>query len=261
MLIDWFTVIAQIINFLILLFLLHRFLYKPILKTIDKRKDQMEARWHAAEAEKQTAQAEAEKHRQAQRDLEEQREHILLEAKAQADEIHRNELQQARDEIAQKRQQWLRALENEQESVMATLQTEFGQHIVAIVRRILRDVANRDLEQQAVKTFQQKLHELDDDTRRAIADAFAHPDQPVTIQSGHELPESDQAALRQTLRETNVLNGQPIHFDVSPDLLFGIRLQNPAYDLAWNAEDYLEDLAKSMQEKTPSVQQENEENS
>ena len=242
MLIDWFTVIAQIINFLILLFLLHRFLYKPILKTVDKRKDQMEARWHAAEEEKQTAHAEAEKHRKAQRELEAQREHILSEAKAKADEIHRSELRQAREEIAQKREQWQRALENEQSSIMANLQAEFGQQIVAVLQRILHDIANRDLEQQAVKTFQQKLHELDDETRQAIAEAFAHHDQPVTIQSGHDLPESDQDALRQTLHETNLLNGQPIHFDVSPDLLFGIRLQNPAYNLAWNAEDVFDAL-------------------
>jgi F-type H+-transporting ATPase subunit b len=37
MLIDWFTVVAQIINFLILVYLLKRFLYKPILNAIDER--------------------------------------------------------------------------------------------------------------------------------------------------------------------------------------------------------------------------------
>ena len=37
MLIDWFTVGAQIVNFLILVWLLKRYLYKPILSTIEER--------------------------------------------------------------------------------------------------------------------------------------------------------------------------------------------------------------------------------
>src|SRR5271155_2800573 len=37
MLIDWFTVGAQALNFLILVWLLKRFLYKPILDAVDAR--------------------------------------------------------------------------------------------------------------------------------------------------------------------------------------------------------------------------------
>ena len=37
MLIDWFTVAAQALNFLILVWLMKRFLYKPILNAIDAR--------------------------------------------------------------------------------------------------------------------------------------------------------------------------------------------------------------------------------
>ena len=35
MLIDWFTVAAQVVNFLVLMWLLKRFLYKPIVYAID----------------------------------------------------------------------------------------------------------------------------------------------------------------------------------------------------------------------------------
>ena len=38
MLIDWFTVGAQALNFIILVWLLKRFLYKPILDAIDARR-------------------------------------------------------------------------------------------------------------------------------------------------------------------------------------------------------------------------------
>ena len=41
MLIDWFTVGAQVLNFLILIWLLKRFLYKPILHAIDEREERI----------------------------------------------------------------------------------------------------------------------------------------------------------------------------------------------------------------------------
>ena len=43
MLIDWFTVGAQVLNFLILVWLLKRFLYKPILNAIDAREKRIAA--------------------------------------------------------------------------------------------------------------------------------------------------------------------------------------------------------------------------
>jgi F-type H+-transporting ATPase subunit b len=43
MLIDWFTVVAQVLNFLILVWLLKRFLYRPILNAIDVREKRIAA--------------------------------------------------------------------------------------------------------------------------------------------------------------------------------------------------------------------------
>ena len=58
MLIDWFTVAAQVINFLILVWLLKRFLYKPILRDIDAREQRIEAQLADADATKAEAQQE-----------------------------------------------------------------------------------------------------------------------------------------------------------------------------------------------------------
>ncbi|MDP3428826.1 MAG: F0F1 ATP synthase subunit B, partial [Desulfomicrobium sp.] len=41
MLIDWFTVGAQVVNFLVLVWLMKRFLYKPILGAIDAREERI----------------------------------------------------------------------------------------------------------------------------------------------------------------------------------------------------------------------------
>ena len=55
MLIDWFTVLAQLVNFLILVWLLKRFLYRPILDAIDAREKRIAAELADADAKKDDA--------------------------------------------------------------------------------------------------------------------------------------------------------------------------------------------------------------
>ena len=61
MLIDWFTVGAQALNFIVLVWLLKRFLYKPILNAIDAREKLIAAKLADAD----TKVAEAKKERDA----------------------------------------------------------------------------------------------------------------------------------------------------------------------------------------------------
>ena len=70
MLIDWFTVLAQIINFLILIYLLKRFLYGPIIRAMEEREKKMVAdqdRAKNAEKEAERMSSELERERQAAR--------------------------------------------------------------------------------------------------------------------------------------------------------------------------------------------------
>ena len=48
--IDWLTVVAQIVNFLVLVYLLKRFLYGPILQAMDDRQAGIAARLQEADA-------------------------------------------------------------------------------------------------------------------------------------------------------------------------------------------------------------------
>lgn len=72
--VDWRLLIAQIINFAILLFLLRLLLYKPILKMLDERKKRIiESIEHAQEIE------------ERMQKLEEETARLMSEARAQAD--------------------------------------------------------------------------------------------------------------------------------------------------------------------------------
>ncbi len=91
MLIDWFTVGAQALNFLILVWLLKHFLYKPILNAIDSREKGIAAQLADATAKKAEAKKERDEFQSKNKAWDEQRSALLSkatdEAKAEKDHL------------------------------------------------------------------------------------------------------------------------------------------------------------------------------
>jgi F-type H+-transporting ATPase subunit b len=84
MLIDWFTVGAQVINFLILVWLLKRFLYHPILNALDAREERIAKELADADAKKTEAQKERDEFQHKNEEFDQQRADILSKATEEA---------------------------------------------------------------------------------------------------------------------------------------------------------------------------------
>ena len=84
MLIDWFTVGAQALNFLILVWLMKRFLYKPILHAIDEREKRIAAELADADAKKAEAQKERDEFQHKNAEFDQQRAALLSKATDEA---------------------------------------------------------------------------------------------------------------------------------------------------------------------------------
>ncbi|GAI08114.1 unnamed protein product, partial [marine sediment metagenome] len=99
MLIDSFTVIAQIINFLILVYLLKRFLFNRIIKIMDEREMQITGRMQDAEAAKEEAQKELEEQRRIREELQQKWNEMLAQAKKDAQKKREELVRVAREKI------------------------------------------------------------------------------------------------------------------------------------------------------------------
>src|ERR1700689_1727878 len=96
MLIDWFTVGAQVLNFLILVWLLKHFLYKPILNAIDAREKRIAAELTDANAKRTEAEKERGDFQNKNKALDEQGSALLAKATAEAKAERERLLDQAR---------------------------------------------------------------------------------------------------------------------------------------------------------------------
>src|SRR3970282_801082 len=84
MLIDWFTVSAQVVNFLILVWLMKRFLYKPILYAIDAREKRIATELADADGKRAEAQKERDEFQHKNEEFDQQRNELLSKAKEEA---------------------------------------------------------------------------------------------------------------------------------------------------------------------------------
>jgi len=153
MLIDWFTVGAQAVNFLILVWLMRRFLYKPILQAIDEREKRIATGLADASAKKAEAQRERDEFERKNEEFDQQRAALLSKAQDEA-KVERERLlgeaRQAADAFSAKRQE---ALRSEARNLREAVGRRAQQEVFAIARKALTDLATTSLEERMGEVF------------------------------------------------------------------------------------------------------------
>ncbi len=247
MLIDWQTVGAQIVNFLILVWLLKRFLYKPILAAMDAREKQIDANLRQAAEQKSLAEQERANYVQQCEDLERIRAEKLKRAEAEAADTRQKLLGDARAEAAALRAKWVAALKSEQDVLHSALERSIAREAYATIRGLLSDLADIGLEERMADTFIRRLHALDAGEKVRIAKALSGPGQTPVVNSAFELPQPTRARLHQAMRAELGIEAEP-EFQVRPDLIAGIELTADGSKIAWSFAEALDGLEKSLDE-------------
>ena len=254
MLIDWFTVAAQLLNFLILVWLMKRFLYKPVLNAIDAREQRIARELADAAAKQAEAGKERDAFRQRNEDFDQQRAALL---------------EQATSEVASKRQQLLDAahaaadallasreqkLRSEAASLNQAIRQQTRQEVFAITRKALTELASASLEAGATTEFIRRLHLLEPDEKSRLGNALAGATEAILVRSAFELPPAQRAAIQNAVREV-FASEQPLQFDTSNKLIGGIELSVNGQRVAWSIDAYLtsleDDVSQLLRENAP----------
>jgi F-type H+-transporting ATPase subunit b len=245
MLIDWFTVGAQALNFVILVWLLKRFLYKPVLDAIDAREQRIAKELADADAKKAEAQKERDAFQHKNEDFDRQRATLLRqasdEAKAQRQRLL-DEARQAADALSAKRQEILR---NDAHNLKQAIGRRTEQEVFAIARKALMDLATTSLEERVSEVFTRRLREIDGKAKEGLAEALKTASAPALVRSAFDLPAEQRAAIQNALNETFSAEIR-VRFETAPALVSGIELTTNGQKLAWSIADYLASLEKSV---------------
>jgi F-type H+-transporting ATPase subunit b len=248
MIIDWYTVIFQIVNFLILVFLLRYFLYGPIIRAMDERERKIVEREEQAESSIKAAEAEAESFRNRSEELRKSEEQTMEKARAAADEEKAKLFNMARQEVDQARKRWEDAFELEKESFTVELRRRIGHQACTVARRCLADLADSDLEELIRNRFIQRIKELPEAEQHKLASALKKDQYEATVIAAFDFPAAALKDLTATLKKLAEVNESKLALTSKkePDLICGVELTAGGHRVAWSVDHYLADVEEQI---------------
>jgi F-type H+-transporting ATPase subunit b len=247
MLIDWFTVGAQALNFIILVWLLKRYLYKPILDAIDAREKRIAAELADADAKKVEAQAERDAFLHKSESFDRQQAELLQNATEAASAERGRLFDEARRAADALRAQSQEVLKSEARNLRRAIGERTQREVFAIVRKVLNDLATTGLEERMADLFIRRLQELDDPARTDLAKSLKASAGPALIRSAFDLPQPLRAEIQKALREICVVE-TPLRFEIAPEAAAGIELFTDGRKVGWSISQYLASLEEGVTE-------------
>ncbi|EMP57447.1 H+transporting two-sector ATPase B/B' subunit [Marinobacter santoriniensis NKSG1] len=235
---SWSTFILEIINFLVLVWVLKHFFYRPVLDVITRRRREVEKTMTDAKA------------------LEEQAEQLKQQYEGRVAEW-KEERQQARDalsrELETERTRRLKVLQQELEQTRARAQATEESRLAVATRaieasaleqgarfatRILEQAAGPELESRLIDLFLDQLSQLPDEKLEGLRRQQASEPTRISVITAYPVPEQLRTSLTQSLMAVSGAD-QPPDFETNPDLIAGIEVTLGAWKLAANVRDEL----------------------
>lgn len=250
--IDWFTFVAQIINFLVLVYLLKRFLYAPITNAMQARESGITSRIEQAKRKEADADRMTEEYRLRSEQLERERLRMFEEAKTEVDASRQQQLTQARADVKNRREDWLASLSREKATLSQIVRQRCGQQVAAATRQAIRQLADADLEEQMLRAFIQKLSaegSLTTNRTRFATNGNAIAVAYTAFDVSPIWRDRLKSALTQQIELTDV------EFRVMPEIVCGVEIHIGSEKIGWSVEEYLatleEEFHRLVEQPTP----------
>ena len=216
---DFVTFCAQIINLFLLIWILKRFLYRPILETIDKRRQHITHTIEEADNKLASAAQMESNLTQQKTDFEQQRQKRF-------DELERDMLQQKAQMMKElelnylaKRDKMQEDLDRSWASAENTIQSMMANEFMVLAQKVLCEWSEQNTMDQALKLFDKKLSKLPHTKTEKIQKLLAEQ-KSVQVFSSETLNRQQQEAIRGILARSLALPQKVrLHFKKRPSLL------------------------------------------
>lgn len=239
--INWFEIIAQIINFFILLFILQKLLYKPVLEAMGKRQESIRKFQVEADEKMKGANELINKYDKKMAEIQKEKQDILGEARKQADEKKERLLEDYQQEALNKRNVYLKEIENEKENFTKNLRKNLGNSAVKIASHILDAISSKELEEVIFDTFILNLESL----KGKIPDLNMLKEERVEIISFRDLSEAEKKRIEHVLKD-QIKSLKEINYETDSGLVLGYELNIETYTVHANIKNYLNEIEKDI---------------
>ena len=222
---DWWTLALQTVNFAVLVWLLHRFLYKPMLRMIDARKAAVQKQYDDAQAAGDKAKAHLAEMEAERAGIAAEREAALKAAAAQAQDAAEARRAQAEREVQALLEGARKSLATERERALAELRRGALDLGAEFARRLIAEVPAQLRAEAWIERIEKHLTALPKAELDALIGQFA-AGSALTVVTASPLPPETADGWRVRLRHP-LGDGIAIRFVADPNLVAGAELHFP----------------------------------
>jgi F-type H+-transporting ATPase subunit b len=240
MLINWFTVVAQIVNFLLLVGLLKHFFWGPLVRAIDERQARIAAELEDADNKQRAAQQEMERVNAVAREQEDQCDELMLQAHRNADQERLRMIDESRGTVRAMEAQWCEDLERQRATFLKEFRRRAAVEIVDLTRQALEDLACQELQHSAIAVFLEKLQSFDLVKLREMTKSS------FVVRSAAELSKETQEQIRSEI-EKRTGTDLSLRFVQDPGMAWGVELRGNGQKIGWSPESYLDAIQQRLE--------------
>jgi len=243
---DAVTFLAQIVNLLVLIWLLKRFLYRPVLQIIEKRQQEISSAIKSANEKLANAANLESELTQKQLDFDTNRQKRLDSLEKEIALLEKEKLTELKTEISLKRQRLQSELENDLAKVDGTIRQFLAQQFLTLSHKVLAEWSDETPMDMAIKLFQKRILNLSKPQKNKILN-FIKNQNVIDINSSSKLTKKQQETIIQILKQSWTIRPKTkINFHISSALVLGIEIRFQTMKLEWSIQSYLDDVEQRL---------------
>lgn len=247
------TFLAQIVNLFLLIWFLKRFLYRPVLAVIEKRRQQIIHQMQ--EAEKKLIQAEQTQNsvEKLKEDFEQQRQKRFSELEQEIQQQRAQMLKELDHDFRMKRDKLQADLDLNWAIAQDNIHQMIGKEFMTLAHKILTEWSDRTPMEQVLALFAKKLNLLSS-SKRLQVQKLIHTQKSIQIITSAKLTQKQQNTLRQLLQSHFSLPPKiRLQYQQKSDLLLGLEIRIGNFSLDWNLNTYLDEINQHLKQEISSM--------
>ena len=243
---DLVTFIAQIVNLFVLVWLLKRFLYRPILEVIEKRQQEIRDKVQIAEDVRLQSEKERKKWEKEKSDYEAEHQKELSQIAQELEEKRKAGLEEIKSSLQRQRLK----MQNDLLAEMTAFHTEIGDFVAKDFMRLseqaLKELSECCPLEQAVNLFLKNLRKLDKSKIKKI-NIILKKQRVIFINSSNTLTKKQVQEITKTIKKILLLPAKcRINFVVVPELILGLEMRTGDVSVDWSLKSYLDTLNTNL---------------
>ena len=242
---SWPTFALQAVNFLVLVWLLKRFLFKPVGAIVARRKEEISRALAEAAAARESAEKARKDFEARESQIQAERQAIVDQTRTQLSDERSKMIEAARADIEQLKSVALKRIDEERDNAAREVFERSVQIAIHLAQRLLEQFAGPRAEELILDRVLNHLDHLVTAERAALYGQLGQDGAELTVITAHPLASGSESKWRAALSER--LGGMPqIAFAIDQDLIAGVELKFPHAILRFSWRDSLADAQREL---------------